>query len=293
MMWAMGDAIVPDASTHLATGWEPDAPVDDTLVRRAVHLHASWPTTVAQAIGRPWRWTADWAGGFVADNGALSNPIVLLRPPDDIGTLLEEVAELVPSGSPYFLLSPWQAHDLTPHGLVLLGYPPLMVRFPAAHDVPLREGVEVLEVHEPDELAVAERILVEGYPMPDLEPLSPGDLLGPRILSPATRVWLARVHGVPAAVAAAHLHAGVTLVEYVATLASARGRGAGSAVTWAATLADPARPAMLIASDDGRPVYEAMGFVALERWTAWLRPAAQPAPAAELSRVSATRSIRP
>jgi GNAT superfamily N-acetyltransferase len=202
----------------------------------------------------------------------LSNAVVLLRPPTDVGALLAEVAELIPPGSPYYLLSRWQEPDLTPHGLVLLGYPPLMVRFPSPHEVPARRGVEVLEVADPHELAIAERLLVEGYPMPDLEPLSPGDLLGPAILSPATKVWLARVDGAPAAVAAAHLHAGVTLVEYVATLPAARGRGAGSAVTWAATLADPTRPAMLVASDDGRPVYEAMGYVAIERWAAWLRP---------------------
>jgi hypothetical protein len=231
------------------------------------------PTTVAKAIGRPWRRTDDWAGGFIADRGALSNPIVLLRPPTDLGKVLREVAELVPPDAPYLLLNPWQTADLTPYGLVLLGYPPLMVRLPSAHDVPTREGVEVLEVRDPGELAVAERVLVEGYPMPDLEPLSPGDLLGPPILDAATRVWLARVDGAPAAVAAAHLHAGATLVEYVATVSAARGRGAGSAVTWAATMADPALPAMLMASDDGRPVYEAMGFVALERWAAWLRPA--------------------
>ena len=77
-MEAMTESIVPDAATELATGWEPDGAVADTLIRRAVHLHASWPVTVAQAIGRPWRRTADWAGGFVADRGALSNPVVLL-----------------------------------------------------------------------------------------------------------------------------------------------------------------------------------------------------------------------
>ena len=269
----MSDSIVPDANERLATGWEPETAVHDTLVRQAVHLHASWPIAVAKAIRRPWRWTDDWAGGFVADRGALSNAVVLLRPPTDVGTLLSEVAELIPSGSPYYLLSRWQGPDLTPHGLVLLGFPPLMVRFPSPHEVPARQGVEVLDVHDARELAIAERLLVEGYPMPDLEPLSPGDLLGPAILSPATRVWLARVDGEAAAVAAAHLHAGGTLVEYVATLPAARGRGAGCAVTWAATLADPARPAMLVASDDGRPVYESMGYVAIERWAAWLRPA--------------------
>jgi predicted aconitase with swiveling domain len=87
-------------------------------------------------------------------------------------------------------------------------------------------------------------------------------------------VWVGYVDGEPVSVAAAHVAAGATLVEYVAALPSARGRGAGAAVTWAATLADPAAPAVLIASDDGRPTYERMGYVAVERWTAWLRPGA-------------------
>ena len=130
-------------------------------------------------------------------------------------------------------------------------------------------------MHDAADLALAERVLVDGFPMPDAEPLSPGDVLHPSMLSPDTRVWLARVDGEPAAVAAAHSHGGATLVEYVAALPVARGRGAGSAVTWAATLSEPDQPAMLIASDDGRPVYEAMGYVAIERWAAWLRPASE------------------
>jgi len=65
----------------------------------------------------------------------------------------------------------------------------------------------------------------------------------------------------------------MTLVAYVAALPAARGRGAGAAVTWAATVCRPDLPAVLVASDDGRPVYERMGFLAVERWTAWLRPA--------------------
>jgi hypothetical protein len=61
-------------------------------------------------------------------------------------------------------------------------------------------------------------------PMPELEPLRPGDLLGATLLrSATTRVWLAWLDGEPVAVAAAHPHAGVTLVEYVATLPAARG----------------------------------------------------------------------
>jgi hypothetical protein len=269
----MSDAIVPSADEHLADGWEPDTPNSDTLVRMAAHVHASWPTAVAKAVGRPWRATERWAGGFIADRGALSNPIVLLQPQADPSLVLGEMAALVPSTSPFFLLSPWPSPDLSQHGLVLLGHPPLMVRFPSPNRVQPRPGIEVREVQDAAQLAVAERVLIEGYPMPDLEPLTPGDLLGPPILDGRTRIWLAYVDGRPSAVAACHRHAGATLVEFVATLPAARGRGAGSAVTWAATLAHPDAPAILVASDDGRPVYESMGYVAIERWTAWLRPA--------------------
>ena len=67
--------------------------------------------------------------------------------------------------------------------------------------------------------------------MPDLDPLTPRDLLGRTLLQTATRIWLAWLDGAPVTMAAAHSAAGVTLVEYVASLPAARGRGAGAAVT--------------------------------------------------------------
>ena len=64
---------------------------------------------------------------------------MLLQPPTDPGRIVAEVEALVPASSPYFLLSPWQAPDFAPHGLTLLGYPPLMVRLPAPVEVPAAE----------------------------------------------------------------------------------------------------------------------------------------------------------
>jgi predicted GNAT family acetyltransferase len=64
--------------------------------------------------------------------------------------------------------------------------------------------------------------------------------------------------------------AGVNHVEFVTTLPEHRGRGIGAALTWAATVADPALPAVLIASDDGRKVYEGLGYLSVSRWTLWL-----------------------
>lgn len=267
----MTDSIVPDPGAHLADGWEPDAPEEDTLKRRAVLVHASWPVAVASALGRPARRTERWAAGFVGDSGELTNAAVLLRPidQDETAEVVLELAELVPPGSPYFLLDPFAGRSFTHAGLALLGHPPWMVRFPGPRPGADPVGVEVHEVTDAATLAVAERVLVEGYPLPSTRP---GDLFAPGLLDGATRVFLAHVDGRPAAVAAAHHAAGVTLVEYVAALPSVRGRGAGAAATWAATTCVPGAPAVLVASDDGRPTYERMGYVAIERWTAWLRP---------------------
>lgn len=268
----MTESIIPAEGEALTSGWEPDLPAEDTLVRRAVLVHASWPVAVARGAGRPWRTETRWAGGWIGDRGALTNPVMLLQPLTDPAGVLAEINALFPPHVPYLLISAWPTADLRGHGLVLIGHPPLMVRFPAARPASSERGIDVREVRDAQTLALAERVLVEGYPMPELEPLRPGDLLGPSILQGPTRVWLAWADDTPVAVAAAHLHAGATLVEYVAALPAARGRGAGAAVTWAATLADPARPAVLVASDDGRPVYERLGYVAIERWSVWLRP---------------------
>jgi hypothetical protein len=43
----------------------------------------------------------------------------------------------------------------------------------------------------------------------------------------------------------------------------------GEAVSWAATLTAPALPAILLASDLGRPIYQRMGYLPLCRATMW------------------------
>jgi hypothetical protein len=70
-------------------------------------------------------------------------------------------------------------------------------------------------------------------------------------------------------VAGASLLHGITEIDWVGTLPVARGRGVGAAVTWAATAVDPSRPAVLIASDPGRPVYERLGYLPINRFTLW------------------------
>jgi hypothetical protein len=72
------------------------------------------------------------------------------------------------------------------------------------------------------------------------------------------------------ACSAAHVGRGCVDVEFIAAREEARGRGAGAAMTWRATLADPTLPAVLIASDAGQPVYERMGYLRVQRMTMWM-----------------------
>jgi hypothetical protein len=74
------------------------------------------------------------------------------------------------------------------------------------------------------------------------------------------------------ATSGARLGHGLVDVEWVSTRAEVRGQGIGAALTWAATLVEPDLPAALIASDDGQPVYEGMGYVRMMRLTLWHRP---------------------
>lgn len=133
-----------------------------------------------------------------------------------------------------------------------MGYPPFMVR-PAGGAAPHPPaGVSVTEVDDPAALAVWDRVLAAGFPVPS----SPAPL---PLLGGPTRFWLAWRDGEPVATALSHTAHGVVTVEAVATLPDHRGCGIGAAVTWAATVAEPALPAVLVASDDGVGVYRRMG----------------------------------
>ncbi len=263
-------SLVPPDDEHLATGWEPDLPAEDSLKRQAVLAHAGWATEVARRSGRPWYDGDAWAGGAPSERGLFANWVVPKQPVDP-GVLVAEVDALFPAGVPYLFVSAWPTPDLRPHRLGLAGHPPLMARFPQTVTEPPVTDLEIRRVRDAAGLADVERVLIEGYPVPELQPFTPGSLLDPAILDGPAALWVGYDDDTPLATATAYSAAGLTLVENVAVMPAARGRRAGAAITWTATSHWPDQPAVLIASDDGQPVYQRLGYQRLERWTVWVR----------------------
>jgi GNAT superfamily N-acetyltransferase len=254
-----------DAATaeHLATGWEDTAPSDDTLLLAGLRAMADKAVGWAHAVGGRVRREP---GLTLADAGS---PCPFLNLAYATGLLdrdrATEISRFFPSDRPFILMSPHPTPDLRLAGLNLMGHPPYLVR-PVGGGAPEPpSGVTVTEVLDATGLAVWDRVLAAGFPTPE-SPAPPSLLGGP------TRFWLAYADGEPAATAMSYTGHGVVDVEAVATLPGYRRRGIGAAVTWAATLAEPAQPAILIASDDGVGGYRRMGYLPLTRWTLWIRP---------------------
>jgi GNAT superfamily N-acetyltransferase len=177
------------------------------------------------------------------------------------------------TGDSWALWSAWPTPDLRPFGGAFAGQPPLMVR-PAGPCPPAPTELVIREVTDPAALGDFERTFVTGYPIPELQPFQPGRLFTPPVLGGAYHLWLGYVAGQPVTCAIAHLSGDVVGIHFVATVPEARGRGYGAAITARAVSTDPTLPAVLQASDLGRPVYERLGFRVHSRFDLWIFPTA-------------------
>ena len=265
-------SMLPEEGAHLTTGWEDGLAPADSLVRQAVLAHVSWARALTTAARGEFSEGPTWCAGHGGGASALLNWAIVTSPPRDWEQTVGQLWAAYPEGVSSIVISPFPTPDLTTHGLALVGHPPLMFRPTSTVTPAPATPLDVREATTEQHLQDAERVLVEGYPMPDMADLPPGDFYRPDVVVGPTRVFVGYDGDTPVATAAAHSAAGVTVVENVAVLATARGQGAGAALTWAATTAWPDQGAVLIASDDGQPVYERLGYLRLERWTCWLRP---------------------
>ena len=171
-----------------------------------------------------------------------------------------------------YLFSPWPTPDLRPHGWNLVGYEPLMLRPAGGEAPPSPPGLRIEEVRDEENLRAFEIAMVRGFEFAELKAQGPGAMFNAGILADDRyRQWVGYQEDQPVSAAATFVAAGINNVTLVGTVPEARRRGYGAAMTWRATRADPTLPALLIATDAGRSVYEQIGYMSLFRFAVWSR----------------------
>jgi GNAT superfamily N-acetyltransferase len=157
-------------------------------------------------------------------------------------------------------------------GQVTVERMPLMLR-PAGGTAPAAErtGTRVMRVAGQDALAIAEQVIVDGFPRQVPRPYPPGLILPPQMLTaPGWAIWLAYYGGDPAAAVCSYDDGAALGIYWLATLPRHRSRGLGRAVMTAALGACPGRPAVLVATAAAEYLYSSLGFTAVAE-AAWYR----------------------
>jgi GNAT superfamily N-acetyltransferase len=260
--------------TPLASGYGPGTPVADNLCNDFVQETATSFAALAKARGDR---VAEIDGvGTLWDAGSplpFFNRATLQSPVTDLDRVLDALRDFYrpAAGAPFLVDSAWPTPDLRPHGFALMGHPPLMLRPP---EMPLSPGPPELVIARVDDDKTArdyEHVLIYGYPAPQLQPATDLCFLLPGTLdTPGWHHFVGYVDGRAVTSGSAYVGDALVRVDNIATLEDARGRGYGYAITAAACATDLTKPAALVASDLGRPVYERLGFRALLRVCYWI-----------------------
>lgn len=262
----------------LTTGWEEDLDPADTVARRFLLNLADSHASVAVANGG-WVHRHDAVSIATSDRPAsYFNAAVLLQPPgEDWDALLACVDGVFGRSrrpADAYLWSLWPTPDLRERGWVLEGHPPLLVRPPGGSTPPATEALELRRVTDTAALADWERVAIEGYPMPGLDPARPGALLDPTLLGDDRwRLWVGYQDGAPVAIGTQFTARGFAQYALGVTLPAARGRGHWSAMVRARMLAEPDLVSGGVFSDLSRPGMERLGYLPVLRLTLWRRPA--------------------
>lgn len=271
-------SLAADEGEYLDPGYDEQTPDGDNqlldFVRAESALWTSWGEAMQAEI------VHDDTGALWVDSGCLSvfgNPVIWARPvsPDAAGSLTDRMRATYAArpGGPFLLYSPFPTPELSAFGLSRVGHPPCMVKMPGVGESVVNDAIDIRRVGDKAGLDDFERTLVEAYPIPEVEPWRPGVMMGEGVLDdPRWQIYVGYVADEPVGTSAAFVTDHAVDVTLVSTRPQHRGRGFGRAITSAAVQADTSKPAMLLASDDGQPVYRAMGFATISRFTLWVGP---------------------
>lgn len=260
----------------LETGWRPETPEDDTMLRGFMLCHTDHWTETGRLMGGRLHAT----DAYVAvDHGrpmGLYNSVTLLQPLQggELAVALDDIERFYDGHGhgEVLLWSPWSTPDLRGRGWQLEGHPPIVLRAPASvPPAPTPDEVHVQVVTDAAGLHEYCRVAVEGYPFPEVA--DPTSLLDPAVLdAPDTTFLVAHDTDGPVAIGSQLVRHGVNHLILAVTLPRARGRGIYDVIARRRVAAAPDLPAAAVVSDMSRPLLQRrLGFLPLTRMPLWTR----------------------
>jgi hypothetical protein len=219
--------------------------------------HASWLTS----LGISWERDAD-AWRALAPPHSIYFAAITLRP--------QTPAEAVVA-APGSICDNWQALDLAPAGYTIFRQEPWFYRTAGPVIGTTPPELEIVRVTNADEVAEFEQVSVRGFEN-EHAAIEPGTMHPASILDdPAMSIFLGRADGKAVAAAMAYRTEAAVGVFGVTTVASARRRGYGTALTCAAMLPETGLPAVLAPSKEGEGLYRKLGFEPVGALSIWTR----------------------
>ncbi|MFB7517370.1 GNAT family N-acetyltransferase [Streptomyces sp. NPDC056144] len=211
--------------------------------------------------------------GFLAvEGGERAGLRILIQEPDlDVGERAGLSSLVRRAAGPVNVEDPFDATDLDHLGMRSWQMP-VMFRGPGPAAAP---ALDVARAERPEDLAAAERIVIEGFELTGFAPHRPGELFPAALVEePGVDVFVASIDGVPAGAGVTVTDEGLASHYWVATPPAFRSRGVARAVMLGSLAHLTPLPATLTASKLGRPLYESLGYTAASPATWWSRPPA-------------------
>ncbi|MER5421612.1 GNAT family N-acetyltransferase [Streptosporangium roseum] len=236
-----------------------------TSLHLATRNAAAFWTALAQTRGHGLLTRPGLVG---VDGGARGGLRVLLLAPEPDADALAELTEPARRRSTGGVVveDPFSSVDLGDLGLSPRRLP-VMIRRPGP--VPAPPAVEVERLEPGGRLETAERIVVDGFPLPGFQPYHPGEVLPQSLLErQGVDLFLATRDGVPAGACMTVTDDAVGGVYWVTTLPEHRSRGGGRALMHA-VLGHLKGPVTLTSATAGKPLYDSLGFDTVAHATWW------------------------
>ena len=167
----------------------------------------------------------------------------------------------------------WQTLDLDRFGFRVWREEPWYYRAPGLVRDETPPELEIVQVQTPEQVVELEAVSVRGFGNED-DVIDPGTWHPAAVLDDsAMKMFIGRVGGRAVGASMGYAMREAVGVFGVTTVASARRRGYGTALTRAAMLSETGLPAVLAPSEEGASMYRRLGFEPVGALTIWAKPA--------------------